>query len=405
MNIVWIKNNLLHPLDSGGKLRTYNMLRHIRKNHSVHYITFADPDKDRENIALADEYCTKISYRGYPEMPDKHSLAYYVKVLLGLAGKHPFTVTSYRSAEIEDLINDTIARGSCDVIVADFLSMCLNIPGNVDVPLVHFSHNVEAMIWERSARCERNPLKKIVFRRERARIERFERWVVGGYDRTISVSKNDYDHFSKVYGGTRLDYVSTGVDTGYFSPGEAAEEPGSVIFLGSMDWMPNADAVEYFTTSVYPLIKEEVPGAKLYIVGRNPLAQVRGLADKDSSVNVTGTVPDTRPYVARAACAVVPLRIGGGTRIKIYEMMSAGKAVVSTAIGAEGLDYIDGENIIIADGAEEFARAVVGILGDRERREKIGRNARAFVVEHCSWEKVSEQFIGFLENVTEEVDQ
>jgi sugar transferase (PEP-CTERM/EpsH1 system associated) len=405
MNILWIKSNLLHPLDSGGKLRTYNMLRNIRKNHSVHYIAFADPERDSENISLADEYCTEISHRRYPEMPKKHSPGYYARIILSLADKHPFTVTSYRSAEMMELISDTIARGSYDVIVADFPTMCLNIPENAGVPLVHFSHNVEAMIWERLASCERNPLKKLVFRRERARIERFERWIVNGYDRTISVSKKDYEYFSNVYGGTKLDYVSTGVDTEYFSPGEAAEEPGSIIFLGSMDWMPNADAVEYFTDRVYPLIKSEVPGARLYIVGRNPLDEVRRLADRDSSITVTGTVPDTRPYIARAACAVVPLRIGGGTRIKIYEMMSAGKAVVSTTIGAEGLDYVDGENIIIADGADEFARSVIGILGDRERREAIGRSARSFVVENCSWESVSGQFIGYLEKVTEEVDQ
>jgi len=160
--------------------------------------------------------------------------------------------------------------------------------------------------------------------------------------------------------------------------------------------MPNVDAVQYFVRNIYPFVKSEIPDASLSVVGRSPDASVTALGDGDPSIVVTGTVPDTRVYVDRSAVAVVPMRIGGGTRIKIYEMMAMAKTVVSTSIGAEGLHYADGENILIADEPREFAKLVIKALREKEWRASIGVNARDFVASRCSWEAVAEQFVGLL---------
>jgi sugar transferase (PEP-CTERM/EpsH1 system associated) len=399
MKILWLKNNLLHPLDSGGKIRTYQLLRKIRDTHEVHFVAFAEPQRDRAAIDAASAYCHRIFTVEPPRIPSKNSLGYYLRVVSTIFDKHPFTVSSYQSLSMRNLIEELVRENAYDLLVVDFLSMCLNVPQQLTIPGVHFSHNVEAMIWRRLVENETNPVKRFVFDRERQRIERFEREVVNSCAFTITVSQKDSELFRNRYGATRVGYVGTGVDTEFFAPYGATVEPSSIIFLGSMDWMPNVDAVHYFVESIYPLIKVEVPEAMLSIVGRNPQASVKALARRDPSVLVSGTVPDTRAYIGKAAVAVVPMRIGSGTRIKIYEMMAMGKLVVSSSIGAEGLLYKDGETIVIADEPEEFARLTVRALRQDHWRDSIGANARAFVKARCSWQAVAKQFLDLLSHV------
>lgn len=396
MKILWLKNNLLHPLDSGGKIRTYQMLRKIREQHEIHFAAFADEKRDVDSMRSAGEYCHRLFTVEPPRISDKNSLGYYAKVLGTLFDRYPFTVSSYRSPRMRDLVARLVADNGYDLLVADFLAMCLNVPKPFAVPVVHFSHNVEAMIWKRHVENERNPLKRIVFGRESARVERFEREVINEYAFTIAVSEADYEHFRCIYGGSRVGYIGTGVDTEFYVPQGGAEEAGSILFLGSMDWMPNIDAVHYFVRNIYPLVKRDLPSAKLFVVGRDPEASVVALGDADPSIVVTGTVPDTRSFVNLAAVAVVPIRIGGGTRIKIYEMMAMAKTIVSTPIGAEGLSYTDGENILIADKPHEFARLVVKALREEKWRASIGTNARNFVASRCSWDAVAGQFVDLL---------
>ena len=401
MKILWLKNNLLHPLDSGGKIRTYQMLRKVREKHEIHFAAFADENRDADAIRDAREYCHRLFTVAPPPIPGKNSPGYYARVLRALFDRRPFTVSSYESPRMRELVARLVAENAYDLLVADFLTMCLNIPKSLPIPVVHFSHNVEAMIWRRHVENERNPFKRVVFMRERDRVERFEREVIGTYAFTIAVSEKDCEYFRRVYGASRVGSIRTGVDTEFYAPRGAAETAGSILFLGSMDWMPNVDAVQYFVRNIYPFVKSEIPDASLSVVGRSPDASVTALGDGDPSIVVTGTVPDTRVYVDRSAVAVVPMRIGGGTRIKIYEMMAMAKTVVSTSIGAEGLHYADGENILIADEPREFAKLVIKALREKEWRASIGVNARDFVASRCSWEAVAEQFVGLLAHLKE----
>jgi len=397
MKILWVKSNLLHPLDSGGKIRSYNMLAKIRKAHEIHYVTYADAMIEGNGLSRAAEYCDRVFHVKGPRIPPKGSVRYYSKVLASLASRYPFTIESYASNRMRELIRGAAAADAYDILVADFLTMCLNIPVELPVPKVHFSHNVEAKIWARHAHHEKNRIKRFVFERERDRVASFERFITNTYDFTVTVSKNDHDHFADVYGARRLGYIATGVDTDYYAPIDGVEEPGTIVFLGSMDWMPNIDGVLYFVRSVYPMIKSALPEVRLHIVGRDPVPSIVRLAEEDSSVSVTGAVEDTRPYVARASCAIVPIRVAGGTRIKIYEMMAMAKAVVSTTIGAEGLEYHAGEDIVIEDDPERSAAAVIRLLKNEGARRAIGRRARAYVASRCSWDSVAERFMGLLE--------
>jgi polysaccharide biosynthesis protein PslH len=221
-------------------------------------------------------------------------------------------------------------------------------------------------------------------------------------DHVLAVSENDRNAFSSFLDPSRLTVIQTGVDVDYFKPAQDTEEPNSLVFTGSMDWLPNEDGIIYFIKEILPLIRQQVPDVSLRIVGRKPSADLQSLASRQENVEVTGWVEDVRPFLARGAVCVVPLRIGSGTRLKIFEAMSMGKAVVSTTIGAEGLPVQPGDNIILADEPHIFARSVASLLRNPSRRAEIGRAARKLVTENYSWAKIAEDFAAILAQVAAE---
>jgi glycosyltransferase involved in cell wall biosynthesis len=215
------------------------------------------------------------------------------------------------------------------------------------------------------------------------------------FDHVVAVSDEDLAAFRDDYGVTRASAVPTGVDTGYFRPsGGVARRPHELVFTGSMDWLPNEDAIRHFAADVLPLVRREVPDVTLTVVGRNPPPAVRELAALYDHVEVTGSVPDVRPYMERAAAFVVPIRIGGGTRLKIYEAMGMERAVVSTTVGAEGLPVRDGHDLVLADGAEAFAAAVVRLLRDPASAAALGARSAETVRSQFGWDRVSDRFAG-----------
>jgi glycosyltransferase involved in cell wall biosynthesis len=225
------------------------------------------------------------------------------------------------------------------------------------------------------------------------RMRRLEREQCLRFDHVVAVSGEDAAVFREQYGVKRVSSVPTGVDTDFFRPsGTVSQRPANIVFTGSMDWMPNEDGMSFFVEEVLPAITRAVPEVTLTIVGRRPSAKVRALTEGRPHVTVTGTVPDVRPFLEEAAVVVVPLRIGGGTRIKIYEAMGMERAVVSTTIGAEGLDVTDGRHIVLADDAATFADAVIALLQAPERAAEIGDAAAQHVRTHFGWASVADQF-------------
>jgi glycosyltransferase involved in cell wall biosynthesis len=198
--------------------------------------------------------------------------------------------------------------------------------------------------------------------------------------------------------------VPTGVDTEFFQPsGDQAIDPHNVVFTGSMDWLPNEDAIRYYTDQILPLIRRAIPDATLTVVGRNPYPGLVELSRRDPSVVVTGRVDDVRPYIERAAAYVVPLRIGGGTRLKIFEAMAMEKAIVSTSIGAEGLPVRDGRELRIADTPETFAASLADLLKNPEAAKELGQEAGRVVRERFGWIGVAKRFSEICETTAESV--
>jgi glycosyltransferase involved in cell wall biosynthesis len=233
------------------------------------------------------------------------------------------------------------------------------------------------------------------------RMLRFERAALERFELVLAVSDTDARTFERLYPRALrapVHVVQTGVDTTYFSPAPDAARPAHLVFTGSMDWLPNEDGVVHFVEEILPRIRSRMPGVTFSIVGRAPTPAVRRLADQ-TGIEVTGRVDDVRPHVAAAHVYVVPLRIGGGTRLKIFEAMAMGKAVVSTTIGAEGLPVTDGRDIVIADGPEAFADAVVRVIDQPEVRQRIESAARRLVVERYDWSSVAGDFEAALAQV------
>jgi polysaccharide biosynthesis protein PslH len=390
MNILWLNAGLLLPLDKGGKLRTWHLMRHLATQHDITFVSFCDPDEDPAHVAGMRQVCSDIHVIPRAETP-KETLRFKVEAAAALFGTLPYAVSKYRSRTYRRLVRDLLAERHFDLVVCDFLFPAVNLPRQLPCPAVIFTHNVESEIWRRHTATHRNPIARTLFATQWRRMVRYERRALARFDLILAVSDADRDTFRSLYGSAiaaPVYVVPTGVDTEYFQPAAQVDaDPRHLVFTGSMDWLPNEDAMLYFVREILPRIRGEEAGATLSIIGRRPTAALRALA-REPGIEVTGDVDDVRPHVARGGLYVVPLRIGGGTRIKIFEAMAMGKAVVSTTVGAEGLPVTPGHDIALADDPARFAQSVVELMRDAEARRALETKARQ-TVENYAWSAVA----------------
>ncbi len=392
MHILWLKTELLHPVDKGGKIRTYNMLKELKRDHRITYLTLDDGTATESERSSAAEYCHELVCVPHRQ-PEKFTPGFYAELVLNLASTLPYAIKTYESGQMRQEIIERADSGKCDLVVCDFLAPAANVPGDLAVPAILFQHNVEAMIWKRHYEVQANPLKKAYLYGQWLKMRSFEGRMCRSFDYVVAVSSEDRIQMLDEYRASRVADVPTGVDTRFFQPGGREHtNPHNIVFTGSMDWLPNEDAIRFFTEQIMPRIKREIPDVTLTVVGRNPYRSLLDLAARDSSAIVTGRVDDVRPYMERAAAYVVPLRIGGGTRLKIFEAMAMEKAIVSTTIGAEGLPVKDGVELLLADSAESFADSVVRVLTTPALANSLGQAAASSVRNQFGWETVAERF-------------
>ena len=368
------------------------MLKELKRDHHITYLALDDRSANREERERAQEYCHELICVPHHQR-EKFSPGFYAELLLNLASRFPYAIRKYESRLMRGEIIERANNGTVDVVICDFLAPAINVPRSLSCTSILFQHNVEAMIWKRHFEVQTNPLKKSYLRRQWHKMERFEKETCQRFDSVIAVSAEDSDKISQEYSVKAVFDVPTGVDTEFFSPsGRGDIEPHNVVFTGSMDWLPNEDAIRYYTDQILPIIRRSIPDATLTVVGRNPYPGLLELSKRDPSIVVTGRVEDVRPYMERAAAYVVPLRIGGGTRLKIFEAMAMEKAIVSTSVGAEGLPVTDGKELRIADTPETFAAAVVDLLSYPQSARKLGEHAGQAVRERYGWNGVARRF-------------
>jgi sugar transferase (PEP-CTERM/EpsH1 system associated) len=388
MRLLWVKAGGLLPPDMGGKIRSYNILKQLARRHEITLFTFY-PEHPEDQHLLGNGFFAKIVPVPLP-LPARRSLGEYLRSARMMAAGRPVTIDKFLNPEVRRRYVELLASATFDVIVCDFLVPGALMRWKTAPPTILFTHNVEAQVWERHYKITTNPFMKIACWLEARALAGAERRYVELADRVLAVSENDRASFLQYIEPSRVSVIPTGVDTEYFQPSPDPEQPATMVFTGTMDWMPNEDGVVYFVDKIFPLIRRDVPDAAFWAVGRRPPRRVQALAS--GNVMVTGAVDDIRPYLGKAAVCVVPLRSGSGTRIKIFEAMAMGKAIVSTSMGAEGLPVRHGENIILADDPADFARQVVELLHDPQCRAQLGRAARQLVEENYGWPSVAAHF-------------
>jgi glycosyltransferase involved in cell wall biosynthesis len=399
MKILWIKSDFLHPTTRGGRIRTLEMLKRLHQRHEIDYVAYADT-AHQDAVDLSAEYCTR-AWPIYRETPGRTSPRFLLQLAAGLASDLPVTVRRYRSAAMRRQIESLRAERRFDAMVCDFVFPAPNVPDIQNWIL--FQHNVETMIWRRQAEHATNPFLRIFAGIEAKRMFNLERNLCNRAAHVVAVSPQDAAKMRSMFGTARVSETATGVDIAYFDPTQPRTSPGissDLVFVGAMDWLPNIDGVTWFVQEVLPLIRRERPGCTVAIAGRTPQPSIADLARQDPLIRVTGTVPDIRPYLWGSAVSIVPLRIGGGTRLKIYESMAAGIPVVSTAVGAEGLKINPGEDIRIADTPESFARQCLDLLGDPAARARLSEAASRMVSSNFSWDQVTRDFERILSDVS-----
>ncbi|MBD3245969.1 MAG: glycosyltransferase [Candidatus Omnitrophica bacterium] len=389
MNVLLVMSRLPYPFDTGAKIRTGNLIKALAGRHQIFLVAFGDEAKEREAVRVLEKYCRRVIC----VPPRRYGI---LRFMMNIFRREPYNVEKYSSPGMERKISQLLAGGKIELIHCDSVQVSRNVRHARGVPKILTEHNVESVIFRRYARRQKNPLKRLYAYLQWRKLRRYEFAMCREFDRCVTVSAEDARILTEQgqVPVERITVVPNGVDLAYFQAGRAAGRPGmdanSVVFTGSMDWLPNIDAVEYCVKRIMPLVWERVPHAKFYVVGRAPAGSLLRLAESEPRLVVTGAVDDVRPYVAAAGVFIVPLRIGGGTRLKILQALAMSKAVVSTRIGAEGIEVTQGTDIALADEPADFAGKVVELLESVPQRDALGRQGRALVRQRYAWEHIAQ---------------
>lgn len=375
LKVAFVSPVFLFPADAGGKIRTGNILRGLKESGQFD-ITLLSPafgQQQREWQGELDRLCGR--FIGWAPSTPRPRWQRAPDLLAAL----PINVVNDRTPAAMAAVEETLAAERFDVVVFDFVHAAVLRPDSLQGATVCFTHNVEAEIFERHAKTAASAPLRWLWASQAAKMRRFEREALARFTRVVAVSERDAKMFEKNDGLKTARAIPTGVDLDFFSWQAPAHGRPTVVFTGSMDWEANVDGIRFYIDEVWPRVLARVPNAQLRVVGKNPPASLvqRNL----TGVSFTGFVDDVRDHARDAQAFVIPLRVGGGTRIKAFEAMAMGLPVVSTSIGIEGLDVDDGTHFLRADGAQALADATLKLIADGDLRLKLSRAARALVEE------------------------
>lgn len=389
--LAFISPVFLFPNDTGGRIRTTNILRGL-KDGAFHVTLLSPADEAQQHrwAGRLDELCDDfVAWRPQP------ARARWRRAW-DLLDPLPVNIVADRTVAAIRAVRRTLAPGAFDVAVFDFVHAAVLRPSEIDSATVCFTHNVEAEIFARHADQARGALMRTVWASQSSKMRRFEAAALREFTSVIAVSERDATAFRDHYAVAAPVVIPTGVDLDFFAwrspPRVGAATLPTVVFTGSMDWDANIDGVRNFLDNVWPLVLRRVPGARFVVVGRNPPRTLVERGRGVPGVDFTGLVDDVRPFVRAAHVFVIPLRVGGGTRIKAFEAMAMGCPVVSTAIGIEGLPVRAEEHFLLRDGAAEQADAIVSLLGDEELRHALSTRARQCVESRFGHEVAARAF-------------
>jgi glycosyltransferase involved in cell wall biosynthesis len=391
LKMLFFSQRFPYPMDTGGQIRTGKLLEKLKDIFDITLISNMESPKDDRYLDQMKDLCSTFHPVPWREIK-KYTLKFYLGLLVRMFSRYPVTVIHDYSRDCEAKIVDLLRKEKYDLLICDYLQPSLNFRKVIGYPTVLFQHNIESIIVRRHFEIAQDPVTRLFWWLQWVKMKRYEKLACSRFTSVVAVSEIDKKTLEEEFFARNVFAIPTGVDTEYFAPREDPIEENSLVFTGSMDWLPNEDAMLFFAREILGKIKDQIPTIKLTVVGRNPSRHLLNELKKYPEIMVVGWVEDVRPYIGRHALYIIPLRIGGGTRIKAYEAMAMGKVVVSTRIGTEGLPVRDGEHVVLANEPEDFAQAVVELLRNTEARRRMEKAARQFVSMNFTWEKAAEAF-------------
>lgn len=380
--ILMLTPYLPYPPVSGGRMRSYNLIKQLSQTHHITLICFGRPEERAFDLDPMRQYCELIVIDRPPSPSVKQA------ALLSLTTLKPITMRLYQTPAMRQKIVELLIAEKFDVIHVESFYMLQNLPANVSVPVLLSEPAIEYIAWWRHAKSSNSWLQRPGIALEALKMRFFEPRIWRQADMLGAMSSIDAAIIQKAAPQVKTMLAPNGVDTDYFQPVPTiSRQAANAIFMGDYKYFPNADAIDYFIDEIMPLIRQKRPDFTLTILGKDPHPKWQTLSqDPTSGLIVTGMVDDTRPYLTQATLFACPLRSGSGTRFKLMEALACGLPVVSTSIGCEGLNAQHNHHMLIADTPQDFADAVCRLIEHPATGQELAANGRAWVVENHAWQ-------------------
>jgi glycosyltransferase involved in cell wall biosynthesis len=391
MNVVIVSEGPCYPATAGNRIRILNLMLRLAGRHHITFLYRSQgdhPEAQECQTYLADHGVTPIVVDDPP--PSKKGPLFYVRLAGNLLSTVPYSVTLHNSQRLRQAIRDHAAHEVVDLWQHEWLAYADTLQHVPHTRTVVVAHDVVALLWKRHHEIEANPLKRWYIRRQWRKFEYFERCIFNGATRIVAVSPEDAALVRQIYGmGNKVAVVENGVDNAYYQSVLGTRDPKQILYVGTMESRPNLDAARLLLETIFPVVRARHPGAKLVLVGRRPPDWLVEQVKATPGAELHADAPDVRPFLAASGILAVPLRIAGGSRIKILEALAAGLPVVSTRIGAEGLELTPGEDLVVVERVEDMAEALgQGVANPRALRDMAERG-RQVAQDHYDWDALA----------------
>jgi sugar transferase (PEP-CTERM/EpsH1 system associated) len=380
LKVLVVDEEIPYPADTGKRIRTWNLLKRLAQKHSVHFLCYGRGEHGSTEVLRS----AGLAVHLVEPLKKMSGLRLYLRLLWNLFSPYPFSVAKHYSRRFQKALDDLLKESGWDLIQCEWTPYARFVRPERLVPVLIAAHNIESQIWKRRAENSRHFIARAFFGLQARKMAWFERRALLAATAATAVSDDDAQAMRQ-WGVQAVRVVPNGVDPEFYESVGQAQHENIVLCVASLDWFPNVDAVQYFIDEIFPLIRKRMPNCIFRIVGRRPPEFLKEKLSNTPDIDLVGEVSDVRPYLEQATVIAVPLRIGGGSRLKILEALAAGKAVVSTTVGAEGLQLDPGKHLLIADSPHDFAGRVSELLMSPETRRRLGEEGRNFVSKEYAW--------------------